>query len=133
MSDWNTRLVVTVGTTVITPIDSFTPQFAMQRTVIHSIEADNVGVVSQPRTATFQMSLKAIGPSAATLTQLALSRTKFNIQLGVQSGNDWSFKKLLFRDCLITQANPSNTTPDGAPVASFNGVILGFGETSDVE
>lgn len=132
MADWNTRLVVSVDSTVITPIDSFIPVFSLGRTVIHSIEADNVGSVSSPRTATFTMSLKAIGPAVATLTQMALSRTKFSIQLGVQSGNDWSFKQLLFRECLITSANPSNTTPDGAPAATFGGVILGFGEQGDV-
>jgi len=134
MPDWNTRLEISLGDgTVVTPIDSFTPTFTTPRTAIHSIEADNVGAVFGPKTATFTMSMKAIGTVTATLTQLALSNAKFNIQIAENTGTDWAFKKLLFRDCLITSASPSNVTPDGAPVASFNGIILGFGGKDDIE
>jgi hypothetical protein len=133
MPDWNTRLEVTVGDTVITPIDTFTPVINSPIQPIHSIEADNVGFLYQPRTATFTMGVKAIGTAVAELTQLALDGTRFNIQVAQKSGDDWSFQKLLFRDCVITQANPSNVTIDGAPVANFQGAILGFGEESDVE
>jgi hypothetical protein len=133
MADWNTRLEITVGSTVLSPIDSFTPTFSTPHTVIHSIEADRVGVLHQPQTATFQMALKAIGPPVAELTKLALAGTKFNIQVAEKKGEDWSFKKLLFRDCLITSANPSNVVIDGAPAAAFSGVILGFGAESDLE
>jgi hypothetical protein len=133
MPDWNTRLEVTVGTTVITPIDSFTPTFTTPHTVIHSIEADNVGVLHQPQTATFQMQVKAIGPAVAELTKMALEGTKFEIQVAEKKGSDWSFSKLLFRDCLITSANPSNVVIDGAPTATFSGVILGFRGDDDVE
>jgi len=133
MPDWNTRLEVSLNGATVSPIDSFVPTFATPRTPIHSIESDNVGAVFQPKTATFTMSMKAIGPNVAQLTSLALSNTKFNIQVAEKVGTDWSFKKLLFRDCLITSANPSNVAPDGAPVATFNGIILGFGADSDIE
>jgi hypothetical protein len=133
MADWNTRLEISVGNTVISPIDSFTPTFATPHAVIHSIEADNVGVLHQPRTATFQMQVKAIGTAVAELTKLALGGTKFNVQVAEKKGTDWSFKKLLFRDCLITSANPSNVVIDGAPNATFGGVILGFGAETDIE
>lgn len=133
MADWNTRLEISVGTTVISPIDSFTPTFATPHGVIHSIEADNVGVLHQPQTATFQMQVKAIGSAVAELTKLALGGSKFNIQVAEKKGTDWSFKKLLFRDCLITSANPSNVVIDGAPSATFGGVILGFRADSDIE
>jgi len=33
---------------------------------------------------------------------------------------------MLIRDCLITSANPSNVVIDGAPTATFSGIILGF-------
>lgn len=133
MPDWNTRLEVSLNGATISPIDSFTPTFTTARVPIHSIEADNVGVVYQARTATFSMSLKAIGPNVAQLTSLALNGTKFNIQVAEKTGTDWSFKKMLFRDCLITSANSSNVTPDNAPVATFSGIILGFGADTDIE
>jgi hypothetical protein len=50
-----------------------------------------------------------------------------------KKGTDWTFKKMLFRDCLITSANPSNVVIDGAPAATFNGIILGFTADSDLE
>ena len=132
MPDWNTRLEVSLNGATISPIDSFTPTIATPRTPIHSIESDNVGAVFQPKTATFTMSMKAIGPNVAQLTHLALDNTKFNIQIAEKVGTDWTFKQLLFRDCLITSANPSNVAPDGAPVATFNGIILGFGGKDDI-
>jgi hypothetical protein len=133
MPDWNTRLEVTVNGTVVSPIDSFTPTFTTARTPIHSIEADNVGAIFQARTATFTMTVKAIGPNVAQLTAFALDGTKFNIQVAEKTGTDWSFKKMLFRDCLITSANSSNVAPDSAPVATFSGIILGFGGKNDLE
>jgi hypothetical protein len=133
MPDWNTRLEVSVNGTTVSPIDSFMPTITTPRTTIHSIESDNVGAVFQPKTATFSMTLKAISPAVATLAQMALGNTKFNIQVAEKTGTDWTFKKLLFRDCLITAINPSNVTPDGAPVATVTGIILGFGEDSDIE
>lgn len=131
--DWNTRLEVSVGDLVITPIDSFSPTFATPVTVLHSIEGDRVGVVYQPKTATFTMQVKAIGPAVAELTKLALEGTKFSIQVAEKKGTDWSFKKLLFRDCLITSAAPSNVVIEGAPVATFSGSVLGFGDAKDIE
>jgi hypothetical protein len=131
--EWQTRLEVTVDGKVISPIDSFTPTFATPKTVIHSIEADNIGAVHQPQTATFTMSLKAIGASVATLTQIALDGKHFSISVAERRGTDWTFKKMLFRECLITSANPSNVVIDGVPTATFNGIILGFAAPSDRE
>jgi hypothetical protein len=133
MPDWNTRLEVSLNGATISPIDSFTPTFTTARVPIHSIEADNVGVIYQARTATFTMTLKAIGPNVAQLTAFALNGTKFNIQIAEKAGTDWAFKKMLFRDCLITSANSSNVTPDTAPIATFSGIIVGFGADSDIE
>jgi len=131
--DWKTRLEVTVDGKPVSPIDSFTPTFTTPKTVIHSIEADNIGAVFQPQTATFTMTLKAIGPNVAELTQMALEGKKFNISVAEKKGTDWTFSKMLFRDCLITSANPSNVVIDGVPTATFNGMILGFAADSDIE
>lgn len=133
--DWNTRLVVEVAGKAVCPIDSFNPTITAPAVPIHSIEADNVGVSYGPRTATFTMALKAIGAPVATLTKLALDRTRFSIgMMEVEDGSgDWSFTKLLFRDCIITSANPSNVMIDSCPAASFSGIILSFGESSDVQ
>ena len=141
MPDWNSRLVVTVNGNTVTPIESFTPTYTIPVTPIHSIESDNVGAMFHPQTATFTMTVKALAPapggppvtSAATLAKLALSGGKFNIQLAESAGTDWSFKKLLFRDCIITSANPSSAVMDGVPIATFSGIVLGFVSDKDIE
>ena len=131
--DWKTRLEVTVDGKPISPIDSFTPTLTTPKTVIHSIEADNIGAVFQPQTATFTMTLKALGPNVAELTKIALDGKKFNISVAEKKGTDWTFSKMLFRDCLITSANPSNVVIDGVPTATFSGMILGFTADTDIE
>jgi hypothetical protein len=131
--NWKTRLEVSVDGKPVSAVDSFTPTFTTQTTPIHSIEADNIGAMFHPQTATFTMTLKAIGPSTAELTAMAIAGTKFNISLAEKKGTDWAFKKMLFRDCLITSANPSNVVIDGAPTATFNGIILGFNAKTDQE
>ncbi len=134
MPDWGSRLVVTINDGApVTPIESFTPTYTTPVTPIHSIEADNVGALYHPQTATFTMTVKAIGTSVATLTKAAIAGTKFKIQLAEQKGTDWTFKKLLFRDCLITSANPSNAVMDGVPIATFSGIVLGFVSDKDIE
>jgi hypothetical protein len=124
MPDWNTRLEIAVDTVPISPIESFNPTINSPATVIHSIEADNVGAVRQPMTATFTMTLKAIGPHVATLTDMAMKGTRFQIVVTEKEGQDWSFSEILFDDCLITSVNPSNVVIDGAPTATVNGIIL---------
>ena len=124
MPDWNTRLVVTVGGRPITPIDNFTPTFKTPHTVIHSLEADNVGFVRQPFTFTFTMTVRAIGTTVADLTELALRGAPFDIAVAEKNGSDWTFKSLKFSNCVITSANPSNVVIDGAPSASFNCAAL---------
>lgn len=131
--NWQTRLEVTVNGKPVSAIDSFTPTFNTQTTPIHSIEADNIGAIFHPQTATFTMTLKAIGTNVAELTRLAISGGKFDISIAEKKGTDWAFKKMLFRDCLITSANPSNVVIDGAPSATFNGIILGFTADTDLE
>jgi hypothetical protein len=133
MPDWNSRLEVTVNGTTVTPIESFTPTYTTPVTPIHSIEADNVGALYHPKTATFTMTVKAIGANVLTLAQFTIAGTKFNIQLAEKKGTDWSFKKLLFRDCIMTSANPSNAVMDGVPIATFSGIVLGFVAGSDIE
>lgn len=131
--NWKTRLELSVDGKAVSPIDSFTPTFTTPTTPVHSIEADNIGAIFHPQTATFTMTLKAIGPNVADLTKLAIDGTKFNITVAEKKGTDWSFKKMLFRDCLITSANSSNVVIDGVPTATFNGIILGFTADSDRE
>ncbi|HEY8743307.1 MAG TPA: hypothetical protein VIU62_09420 [Chloroflexota bacterium] len=120
MPDWNTRLEVKLGNETITPIDNFTPTFNTPHTVIHSIEADNVGFVRQPFTFTFTMTVRAIGTVVADLTALAINGTQFAIAVAERKGTDWSFKSIKFTNCIITSTNPSNVVIDGAPSASFN-------------
>jgi hypothetical protein len=127
MPDWNTRLEVKLGDNTITPIDNFTPTFNVPHTVIHSIEADNVGFVRQPFTFTFTMTVRAIGTAVADLTELAVNGQEFAIAVAEKKGTDWAFKSIKFSRCIITSANPSNVVIDGAPAASFNCAALEVG------
>jgi hypothetical protein len=127
MPDWNTRLEIRLGNTVLAPISDFRPVFNVPHTVIHSIEADNVGYVRQPHTFTFTMTVQAIGTAVADLTELAVKGQEFEITVAEKQGTDWAFKALKFGRCIITSANPSNVVIDGAPSASFNCMSLSPG------
>jgi hypothetical protein len=119
MADWNTRLVVTQGDKMITPISAFNPTFTTDHTVLHSIEADNIGYVRKPQEFTFTMTVQAIGPAVADLTKLAIEGTPFDITVAEQNGTDWSFKSIAFTGCIVTSSSPSNVVIDGAPAANF--------------
>ncbi|AEH10763.1 MULTISPECIES: hypothetical protein [Protofrankia] len=128
MATWTkTRLAVVVdGDTAhpLTPIDSFSPTFALNTEVVHSIEATHVGWIANPDSFTFSLSVKAIGGASARLTQLALEGREFSIGLYKQTGSadEWDFSTLVLTKCLITSASPSNATVSGAPVATFSGI-----------
>jgi hypothetical protein len=125
MPDWNTRLVVKRGNNVISPIENFTPTFNTPHTVIHSLEADNLGYVRQPFTYSFTMSVRAIGTAVADLTQLAVNGAEFELAVA-ESGNgkDWTFKSIKLSNCIINSCNPSNVVIDGAPLATFTCMAL---------
>jgi hypothetical protein len=124
MPDWNSRLTVMADGEVVTPIDSFSPSFALNAEAIHSIEQTHVGVIYSPKASTFSMTVKAIGDSAARLTKLALDGTRFNIVLQEAEGDSWSFSQILLADCLITSASPTPATVSGAPASSFSGFSM---------
>jgi len=130
MPDWKTRLVVSyvdaAGTRqTITPISSFSPTFALAAEVLHSIEATHIGVVYQPQSISFSLTVSAIGDAAAKLTQFALQGALFDIDLQEETGDDWSFKSLVLSRCLVTSAQPTAAVISGAPSATFSGVSLG--------
>lgn len=122
--NWNTRLAVAVNGQIISPIESFSPTFNVGHRVQHSLEADNVGIVTQAQTFTFSMTVRAVGAAVATLTQLALAGTEFQIVVTEQTGSDWTFKQIAFNSCYFTSAAPSNATLDDVPTATFSGVCL---------
>jgi hypothetical protein len=122
--NWNTKLAVAVNGTLVSPIESFTPTLNTGHRVQHSLEADNVGIVTQAQTFTFTMSVRAVGASVAALTQLALQGTEFQIVVTEQTGTDWTFKQIAFNSCYFTSIAPSNITLDDAPTATFSGVCL---------
>lgn len=131
--DWRTRLAVVFrkpgssDETVISPIDSFSPTFALDTEIIHSIERSHVGVIYSPENITFTMSVKAIGPVAAQLTAIATQGQRFDIVLQEQDGmgEDWSFSEVVLSDCIITSAEPSAVSAVGVPTASFSGLSMG--------
>lgn len=129
MPEWKTRLAVSYienGTTVtISPIDSYTPTFSLNAEVMHSIEQTHIGVIYSPQNMSFSMTVKAIGNVAGGLTALALEGKKFDILLQENDGgDDWSFRKIVMKDCIITSASPSNAMISGAPSATFSGFSL---------
>src|SRR5262245_38130058 len=127
MPNWvDSRLVVQVNGEIVSPIESFTPTFSLNTEVIHSIEATHVGYVANPPRFTFSLSARAIGGASARLTELAMKGREFQIALLKASGstNEWDFDRVLLNRCLVTSANPSNATINGAPMATFSGVSL---------
>ncbi|WP_030762557.1 hypothetical protein [Streptomyces griseus] len=120
---WDTRLTVMLGTTAVTPIDSFSPTFNSPVQPLHSLEADNVAHVVQPKAFTFSMAVKAIGPVVAKLTDMALHHQSFDIGLQEASGKDWTFQQILFSECFITSA-ATTVLVDGVPTTTFNCVCL---------
>jgi hypothetical protein len=132
MADWkDTRLVVTyndgTGDVEVSPIDAFTPTFALNAEVIHSIEKTHTGVIYSPQAMSFSMTVKAIGDAAAKLTVLALNGTLFDVVLKEKVGDDWAFSNVVMSDCVITSATPTAATPSGAPTATFSGFSLSAG------
>ncbi len=130
MPDWKTRLAVSYvdanGNAVsVTPIDSFSPSFALSADVLHSIEQTHLGMIYSPQAITFSMTVKAIGGVVGQLTALALSRTSFDVTLQESNtGTDWGFHSVVLAKCIITSASPTNATTTGAPSATFSGVSL---------
>jgi hypothetical protein len=124
MPDWNTRLEVKLGDATITPITSFSPTFAMAHVPLHSLEADNVGVVRQPGTITFTMQVPANAAAVADLTELALTGGEFSIVVSEKEGTDWAFKSMKFQRCIVTSAAPSNIVIDNVPQANFTCLAL---------
>jgi|SRR5215471_14962889 len=127
-TSWNTRLTVHYtddsGVHEISPIQSFTPTFATAAEPLHSIERTHVGVVIQPHSLTFSMTVNAIGPATAQLTALAINNTEFSISVQEKIGNDWSFSSIVLTRCVITSASPTSATVMGAPQATFSGFSL---------
>src|SRR6516162_6936803 len=122
--NWNTKLAVAVNGTVVSPIESFTPTLNTGHRVQHSLEQDNVGIVTQAQTFTFTMTVRAVGAAVATLTALAANGTEFQIVVTEQTGTDWTFSQIAFNSCYFTSVAPSNITLDDAPTATFSGVCL---------
>ena len=120
---WDTRLTVMLGTTPVTPIDSFNPTFNSPVQPLHSLEADNVAHIVQPEAFTFTMAVKAIGPVVAKLTAMALAHTGFNIGVQEARGTDWTFQQIAFNDCYITSV-ASTIVIDGVPTTTFNCICL---------
>lgn len=125
--NWGSRLEVQLDGTTISPITSLTPTFNVPHTVLHSIEADNVGIIRQPFTVTFTMAIPAIATAVADLTELALTGKEFDVAVVDKEGDDWVFKALKFRRCYVTSAAPSNIVVDSVPQANFTVTSLDLG------
>ena len=86
----NTRLAIILNGDTdnpISPIDSFTPTFALNTEVVHSIQGTHLGYIANPDAYTFTMSVKAIGDSAAKLMRLAMDGTEFEIGIYEMAGS----------------------------------------------
>lgn len=120
---WDTRLAVMLDGKPVTPIDSFNPTFNVPVQPLHSLEADNVAYVVQPKAFTFTMAVKAIGPVVAKLTAMAMEHTSFTVAVQQAKGSDWAFQDISFNRCYITSV--ANTMViDGVPTTTFNCICL---------
>jgi hypothetical protein len=131
MPQWKSRLAVKFdkgdGIALITPIESFQPSFAMNAEPLSSIEAINIGVVYMTEQLSFTITAKAIGPSSAQLTKLALDGTPFQIVMVEEDDSgalEWALQEVLLDKCVITNASPSAAAISGAPTATFSGFAL---------
>ena len=129
MADWKTRLAVVYqddeGNTVeITPVQSYSPNFALNAEALHSIEDTHTGVVFNPQQLSFSLTVNAIGDVPARLTAIALEGRRFDIVLQERDGTDWSFNTVVMSRCIITAAAPTAATVSGAPSATFSGFSL---------
>lgn len=122
--NWNTKLAVAVNNSIVSPIESFTPTLTTAHRVQHSLEQDNVGIVTQAQTFSFNMTVRAVGTAVATLTKLAMAGTEFQIVVTEQSGSNWTFNQVALNHCYFTSVAPSNITLDDAPTATLSGVCL---------
>lgn len=129
MREWKTRLAVSFiadgVTTLISPIDSFSPSFSLSAEPLHSIEQTHIGVVYSPQSMSFSLTVKALGDVAGQLTSLAMKGTPFDIILQESDGDDWSFHSIVMSSCVITSATPSTASVSGAPTSTFSGFSLG--------
>ena len=129
MREWKTRLAVSFiadgVTTLVSPIDSFSPSFSLNAEPLHSIEQTHIGVVYSPQSMTFSLTVKALGDVAGQLTSLAMKGTTFDIILQEGEGDDWAFHSIVMSNCVITSATPSSAAVSGAPTATFSGFALG--------
>jgi hypothetical protein len=122
--NWNTKLAVAINGDILSPIESFSPTFNTGHRVQHSLEIDNVGIVTQAQTFTFNMNIRAVGTAVASLTQLALKGAEFQIVVTEQVRTDWTFKQIAFNHCYLPSISPSNIMLDDSPTATFSGVCL---------
>ncbi|MGW6915296.1 hypothetical protein ACWGB8_15980 [Kitasatospora sp. NPDC054939] len=120
---WDTRLTVMLNGVAVTPIDSFNPTLNVPVQPLHSLEADNVAYIVQPKAFTFTMAVKAIGAAVAKLTGMAIAHTSFTIAVQQARGSDWAFEDIAFNSCYITSV--ANTIViDGVPTTTFNCICL---------
>lgn len=56
---------------------------------------------------------------------LAMRGIEFQVGMFRADGSvpdEWDFDSIILENCLVTSANPSNATINGAPMATFSGV-----------
>ena len=113
----------------ITPIDSFQQTVNTPATALHSLEQTHVGAVFAPADIQFTMTVKQNAAVLAQLTQIALKRQLFSIQVHEGQGDSWALGSIVLDNCVITsmQAGPfqSTVTTTGIlPTMLINGVSL---------
>jgi hypothetical protein len=137
MPEWRSRLAVSYtkgpDTFSISPIDSFTPSFALGVEPLNSCENTHIGAIYTPQSVTFSMTVKAIGDVVGRLTKLAVDGTVFDVTLQEGEGTDWSVASIVLRNCIITSCTPSSATISGAPAATFSGFSLSADVDAKVE
>lgn len=138
--NWKSKMFISVlsedGTQLLSPILEINPTFNTPHNRVHSLEADNVGIVKTNDEFGLSLTVNALRDETAgtnpskLLTLLQLNHTKFQIvmierQTVASEGSEWAFDDILFEDVYVNNSTPTRGTINGAPVAVFNCVALG--------
>ena len=121
MADWDTRLAVSYDDgsrrrEEISPIDSFTPTFALNAEALHSIEDTHIGVVYSPQALSFSMTVRRSATSRRGSTALALDGQPLRHPAAGGEGTTGRSSSVVMSDCIITERGADTAaTVQGAP------------------
>jgi len=131
-TNWNTRLAVSfkpsgAASVIISPINAFEFNFEKNISVIHSIDAHNIGVSHGNPGYTLNFEVPALNVAVfRKIIDVAVKGAEFSIGLATGNGmpDDWVLDSIEFKDCYVNSASQSADNSGGAPVLKISGICL---------